>query len=301
MRLNAYVAIPCLLLAGCGGGTTGTESAAPGKTTNQASTGFATSTSNVVNASAGTKHVSRQQLMSVDLEGSRGFSIVNRDIEIEATGDPNRINVKIDGVTFEMTSTDGETFTDTASGKTALFLSEEVLSAIRVGVIGVVDAGSTIEHATMGEIGIVAYGFNTDPMTLAARTGDATYRGGAGFVAAASEVNVAVGDGAITLNADFADRRIGGTMDMNVFDGVTNNSMTIGIPETDIVGNTFTTTLDIDPTEIGAETVTDTGLNGAFYGAAGEQVGGTFFATGTIVDDGVSIDGALHGGFAAAE
>ena len=200
-----------------------------------------------------------------------------------------------------MTSTDGETFTDTASGKTALFLSEEVFSAVRIGVIGVVNAGETIDEASVGEIGIVAYGFNTDPMTLAARTGNATYRGAAGFVAAASEDNIALGNGDITLNADFAGRRIGGTMDMDVFDGVNSSSMTIGIPETDIVGNTFTSTLDVDPAEIGAETVTNTGLNGAFYGAAGEHVGGTFFATGTIVDEGVSINGALHGGFAATE
>lgn len=294
------------LLGACGGSSGGTgpiiRPGGPGATTiNQANTGFATQTSQVDPAPDGTTFTVSTDLVFVD-DPSSTLAINQRDVTITATDDPNKIQVTVNGTSFTATSTDnGNTYEGTVGGKSIIFAKDGVGDDVVVAVIGVAN-DPVLDNATQGEVGILFYGYNTDPATLAARAdANAVYQGDVAYFAGTSLGEVVQGSGNITLSADFAEMRISGNigLDANVING-TSGTIPIGVSATDITGNSFATTLVVNPADFDGTSIDSTGLRGAFYGASGAETAGTFFITGRSVEGGVTETGVLQGGFAAS-
>lgn len=159
--------------------------------------------------------------------------------------------------------------------------------------------------------GMFALGLQTNPAAMPTTMGTSTYLGdfiGYGTIqdlngeVLQSEVFV---DGVTTINARFADNRIGGTLafETNAAEGVAvpfNVNATLQLDETDIVGNGFGTTANTVVGCASVECSSSTLIGGAFFGPSADEVSGVAgidYSEGNGAGDGVRLIAA--GGFIA--
>ena len=145
---------------------------------------------------------------------------------------------------------------------------------------------------------------NTDPAVIGARTGTATYTGSGGINATTIDNSSYVSaSGNATLNADFVNGTISGTM--NVSDsghsvgGFTVPSTTVTINQGTINGNGFSGTMSLTPADFNLQSVGTITYSGNFYEHNGTSVAAN--SSGTGVANGSGLQTIVNGGFIASE
>jgi len=122
------------------------------------------------------------------------------------------------------------------------------------------------------DYGYLAFGYNTDPDVVAARNTVATYSGPVDFGLFADSISVASGTPEIVLSADFSTNRISGAIDGSLEKGRLLYDVTLTMDPTDIEGNSFVSTFDIEVDGTVLSSVTSTAIEGAFFGPNAEEI-----------------------------
>jgi len=305
------IPILCVLgLAACGGGGGGNGGGGAGgelqffegnpKVQSIASTGFATARTSIAATNAGTTFTKSTVLVNVDETRDPILGLSSHEVKLTRTADINTIILELDGTSHTLTSTDGIFYTKSGGSKSLFLATMEVSDNVNASAIGVGD-GPSIETALSGLAGFYLYGFNTDPAVVEARNDTASYSGAAGLVLATDLGLVVEGRGSIELDANFATSTIDGEINVTIRDGADVVPLFIDINEGAITGNTFTSTMTIDPTQLEADVIDEAAIEGGFFGPAAAEVAGTFYATGSGTTDGATESGLIAGGFSAAQ
>jgi len=295
-----------------GGGTSSTGSVGQNSAgINQASTGFALPSSSVNAPAAGTTFSTDARVIQVN---GNNVGLKDNSYVIESTSNPNVYNVTVNGKQFAANTTVSgsslfgvplnQTLLSGASGGDfILFGTVDTQQFTKLAVIanGTGTLGTINSPSASGEVGFVAYGYNTDPATIAGRTATANYAGTAAMVIAVDDGTAAGGTGTINLSADFNNSTTSGNLNLSYFDpGIgANRSVAMGINQGNITGNSFTNSLNVNPADFGATSVTKASLSGAFYGDTGQEIGGSFSASGADATTGDT--GVLQGTFFGTE
>lgn len=149
--------------------------------------------------------------------------------------------------------------------------------------------------------GAFIVGYHTNPAQVAAQNGTATFNG---ITTLDADTNTlfGYGYGQVALTANFDSNTLTGTM--NIVDSGS-SSTTLVLPDTTVIinptsisnisGNTFKADLGISfaATPGNTATVSQSGLEGGFYGVNAAGVGATYWATGTLNGENLYIQGAL--------
>jgi hypothetical protein len=285
-------------LAACGGGGSDGGSNGGGgsaSSTPQAATGFAQPTDQI-----------RTNVLFSQPDGS----LMNRTDDVVTT-DAMPLTVRLSGggqtqIYFRLDGT--EYFAQTASGGDNYFL-EQTVNGQRTQTTfnrqlttpsGVVEGGYlVVRFPDTPDLDIIAghivYGFDTDPATIAAETGSATYTGSIranGYQGG----NVSSASGTITLNATFdSTDTVSGNFNLGSLSGMTgaeNYTLNTG----DISGNGFDGTISVVGSLQSGQTLQSATYDGNFYGADAEAVGGTIIMT---IIDGAETPIYVQGAFVA--
>ena len=141
----------------------------------------------------------------------------------------------------------------------------------------------------------IVYGFDTDPDYVAAETGTASYNGSINVIGH-SDDTYATAAGTIALNVDFDDPSgLTGTFNHGVLAGML-NAQTYDLASGSISGNTVRAVLVPQNPFQSGETFGGGSLNGNFFGAEAEAIGGTVSFE---VQESASDEVLVQGGFIA--
>lgn len=283
LRTACALSVACL--AACGGnGTTSavddvtSADGAPAIAAPLASSGYATASDTTYTGQSFRLPVTR----GLDVDGADTSQTVPVDVVVTFSDDGETAVFTINGIEVETDRSGSDSFSGTnADGNGAEFLifEESAVAPAWLAATGVTFAGDD-----RIVIALSPFGFDTDPDTIAARSGSVSYAGevvgalvgpsGGQFFGA--EITLTVGfngdpnvSGAMTLDSD--------SFDDPFFDG----ELVIELNETAISGNGFSgtaslaTTAALDP----GHSMSDATYDGTFFGVDGQAIGGTMGAT----------------------
>jgi len=195
------VSIICFIsLAACGG------SSSSFTTDPIAAAGFATASSQVQGGESFEVQEVSRILGSTDGE----LSFATQPITYVISDDGSAVTITIDGTTYTLpfAPSNGRYLFEDPDGSLAARLLGD-----RVPEVEIVDI-TAIRDGTLND-GKIAIGFDTNPATVAAQTGNATF-GGQIFVTIRNGFEDGAGEGLVTLQVDFDANTIGGNF--NVID-----------------------------------------------------------------------------------
>ena len=292
-----------LALAACGGGGGGTGGGGV-TVTPQASTGFAQSGDAIRGNVTFTPNNAGRL---VKTNGTLSPGSIPIEVRFLSTGVRNNntttfpegtIRVVIDGQTKSLlrNSSTSNFYVSYTGGTLDYDARYEVTGEVDNADGTIVQAGllEFINSASVSSSGHIVFGFDTNPTTIAAETGTATYTGtirANGY----QGNNVSSASGNVTLNADFTGDTVSGNFNLSTLNGMTGaESYTMNTG--DISGNGFDGTISVVGSLQSGQTLQSATYDGNFYGADAEAVGGTIFMT---IIDGMETPIYIQGAFVA--
>jgi len=215
----------------------------------------------------------------------------------------NTDTLVVSDATFHTTSTggvltiNGNTYTMTFVSGSAL-ANLEGSSGGNTAVTNIYDTGdhayityvSETDGSTYLLDGYAIMGANTDPANVPTSGTAVGYYGNLyGYANYGNNTYDGI-SGPVSLTANFQSSTISGSGSFTDDDGIVLGAFEV--PSTQIVGNTFETVPNIILTTPGSS-ISGAQITGDFYGPSGEEVAGTFAATGTTVIGDMTIQGAF--------
>ncbi|MGV6838987.1 MAG: transferrin-binding protein-like solute binding protein [Planktomarina sp.] len=279
-------------LAACGGGATGPGGSLGGNTAfsfsgNSNATAASAATASTGYAQSGTSGVAGN--VTYDLQPvafNYATSGSNTLVATTATFAANSTNgtLMLNGSTYNLTYNNSSLRYEGTSGGNSVSVLLYSNTHAWVAYIQSTDNNSFLLD------GYAIMGANTDPANVPTSGTAVAYTGGMLGYANYNNNSYDTISGPITLTANFQNSTISGSGTFS--DGNGNAVGSFTTPSTTIVGNTFETVPNITLTTPGS-TIANAQLQGDFYGPAGEEIGGTFSATGNTVIGGMTIQGVL--------
>lgn len=282
-----------LMLAACGGSTTG-PAAAPrnvpdlGVPANPAPINAATATASTGFSSAsglfqGVTYDLRPGVLNYSTLGAASEL---QEVTVKFTPGDNSGIVTLNGASYQMIQISTAPLTYTATTATGDLL-------VQVFTVGANAFVAYVGHDEGTNVldGYMSMGANTNPENLPT-TGIAAYNGlTVGYSNHASGAYNAL-NGTVEFIVDFGEATMTGA-------GTLNNAATgeayleFTVPETDVVGNAFGGDINVTPAQSGT-TLDAAIIQGNFFGPSGEDVAGTFAASGTDADGALTVQGAFQ-------
>lgn len=295
MPYRSLIVLPVMVLAACGGGSTGPSTPAIEPLS---PSGFASDT--VTPQSISTLNLTDQT--RIVSQGGEELSLAVQDITLDDFNDRDgELIVTIDGQTFTVVvdpdDSDLLLFEDENAFVSVRFLINDFPDAQVVSVFAIIEDELNASN--------IAIGLDTNPTVIDARSGGAEFEGGLA-VTTRTGFTDGFGAGRIELDVDFDTMTLDG--DLIVFDDGGDNpevrvpSVAFDIDETDITGNGFETTLTYDAASSLDKidgTIVSTGLTGRFFGTEGSTIGGQLF--GEIDNGPEAFPTLIEGAYVAAE
>ncbi|MFQ1701481.1 transferrin-binding protein-like solute binding protein [Loktanella agnita] len=284
-QMRKATALPLILtLAACGGGGGGGGNGG-GSSTPVAETGFAEPGDSV---SQGITY--RPKNVNVFITRDQGATLdIDTDepvrIEFGDNGTDETVRITVSGVVYRLTeNADGEFRYNV--GSTPMVMTRQATSDNNAAELYTVF--SALRSSIPAPEGFAfVVGHDTDPATVSAETGTATYRGVIHANAVSADTTVYdtgawleddLASGTITLNANFNSDNVSGEFSLGNFDGVT-TAETYIVPSVSINGNGFSGTFTVeDGTLASGQTLENAEINGNFFGADTGAIGGTIYS-----------------------
>ncbi len=273
---SMIVILLSLGLGACGGGGGGGGGNGSGgggaNVTPTASTGFATSASTF---DSNVTFVPDSENITARTTGGSSASERPANIELRFTDNGDDLAMIILGRQYNLTENGASRYTGpgpTPSSTIDLFIERTSTN----GDAKLARARSPSE--IFGKDIYFAYGFDTNPDTVSAETGTATYTGVIEAIAVQGPAGRYAG-GNITLNVDFTDGDVSGNFNLGAFSGMTGSTNFV-LTEADIEGNGFSGTFQSGTDDLDSgQTLSSATYDGRFFGTDAGAAGGAISAT----------------------
>lgn len=291
-----YLLAGAVGLSACGGSVDNIQSLA----FQTASTGHATLSDDITNASVGTIFTVPATTLNLDTSNPKNPTKKNDDITIKVLS-ASQIEVTMNGRTDTLTW-------NIALGEYTKATATEFIAAYTLQLNQYASI-SGYERETYGQngnlqnevlsLGIIGYG--TNPNALPA---SANYNGSADLAVVKSNGDADFANGTAALNANFANGNLTGTLVFNdpLLDGESNlngvpgpsasidiGSFTMNVNGT-ITGNKMAIPVTFAPGDISAASIDPTTIDGGFYGPNAEFINGIGVGFATSSDQGANSD-----------
>ncbi len=298
MNSKASIALATLALTACTGETSDSETVF----TPLAQTGFATPSDEIA-SSINFRSLSDGRIVVSNSSGDAqtvpvSVRFVSGETQDGQTSDLARMVVTVDGDTRTLfrqnpTSDSYVRFTGNALETDARFTTERTAD----GVGGTVVQSGLLEFDNpedpSNSSGYIVFGFDTDPAFIATETGSVDYDGGIDVVGYSDGV-YANAEGTITVSVNFDDpRSVTGSLNHGAIENML-DAQTYLLLDGAIDANGVTASLSPRDAFQPDETFDGGTLEGTFFGAGAEAIGGTVsFSVSEIGDDEVLVQGGF--------